>query len=110
MYHAWRDSPMDRPNDILPKIIYPVVDEMRRALPAPDGFKAEPGTVLLGDQSALDSAGVVSFLVGVEEKIESVTGRVIRLVSERAMSKTSSPFRTLAVLADYVQELLEEQK
>jgi hypothetical protein len=100
---------MDRPNDILPKIIYPVVEELRRTLPDPSRFEAAPGTALLGDTAALDSAGVVSFLVGIEERIESTTGRTIRLVSERAMSRTSSPFRTLATLADYVHELLGER-
>lgn len=109
MYHAG-GSPMERPNDILSKIIYPVVDEMRRTLPDCSGFNAEPETALLDEKSALDSSGVVSFLVAVEEKIELATGRAIRLVSERAMSRTSSPFRTLAALAGYIQELLNERQ
>lgn len=63
-------------------------------------------TPLLGEGSALDSLAVVTFLVSVEERLESETGREIRLVDERAMSKRASPFRTLGTLADHISELL----
>lgn len=95
--------------DILAQIIYPVVEETRRSLPDAAAFAAKPETVLLGEGSALDSSAVVGFLVAVEERIEASAGKAIRLVSERAMSRSSSPFRTLGALAEYVKELLDEK-
>jgi len=63
-------------------------------------------TPLLGEGSALDSLAVVTFLVSVEEQIATEVGKEIRLVDERAMSRRSSPFRTLGSLSDHIEELL----
>ncbi len=65
-----------------------------------------PGTTI-GDGAVIDSLGLVSLLVAVEEKAEKVTGKSIRLLSERAMSRKNSPFLTLSSLAAWVEELIK---
>ena len=94
--------------EILEKCIYPVVEEMKSLANFPGRFNAVPEVTLFGQDGNLDSLNLVSFLVAVEGRIEDQTGRTVRLVSEKAMSRKHSPFRTLKSLAEYVEELLCE--
>jgi len=59
----------------------------------------------LGPSSTWDSIDLVNFIIAVEERIEKETGKRITLVSEAALSRTRSPFRTLGTLAGYIEEL-----
>ena len=67
----------------------------------------KPETRLIGEKSALDSIGLVSLIVDVEERIADRYGRSIVLADERAMSMRQSPFRRVESLADYIVEKLE---
>jgi acyl carrier protein len=73
--------------------------------PLPD---PAPATVLFGPRGALDSLGLVSLLVLVEEKLADELGVSLTLADERAMAQESSPFRTVATLAAYVDARLAE--
>lgn len=97
------------PTEILEKMIYPVVDEIALNLPDPAALRKVPEMPLFGTGAALDSLGLVSLIIAVEQKVEEETGKQLRLVNEKAMSRKNSPFRTLASLAEYVNELLKEQ-
>lgn len=66
-------------------------------------------TRLVGEKSALDSIGLVTLIVDLEEKIAARYGREIVLADERAMSLRQSPFRRVESLADYIVEKLEAQ-
>jgi hypothetical protein len=91
--------------NILEEIVYPTVCETRDMLNRPE-FKQLPTTRLIGTNSALDSLGLVSFLVNLEEKIETKTGKTVSLTSEDAMSQKNSPFRNLETLAQYIEKVL----
>jgi acyl carrier protein len=78
----------------------------------PPGLAARPGglddqTVLLGDDGLLDSLGLVTLLVDVEQAIAEETGIEITLGDDRAVSARSSPFRTVGTLAEYTLELVD---
>jgi hypothetical protein len=75
-------------------------------LPAPQGGGTNP--TIFGAGSALDSLGLVNFLADLEYRIAEEWGREIVLASERAMSRSRSPFRDVDSLTAYVTELLEE--
>ena len=93
--------------DVLSDILYPTV-EGARALPGFDKLQASPHSPLFGD-GGLDSMGLVSFIVMVEERIEDVTGVALTLASDKAMSRRTSPFQSLGTLAEYVRECLAEE-
>jgi acyl carrier protein len=59
-------------------------------------------TVIVGQGAALDSIGVVSLVVDIEQRLETDHDISVTLASEKAMSQRSSPFRTCAVLADHI--------
>jgi acyl carrier protein len=63
-------------------------------------------TRLFGPSGLLDSLGLVSVLVELEQKISDACGRSVSLMDDKAMSETSSPFRTIGSLAEYLARQL----
>lgn len=94
--------------DILERVIYPVVDEVKDTIESGDRLIKSPTTPLFGSNAILDSLGLVTFIVAVEERIEKETGCSITLADEQAMSRKESPFRTMGSLAAYIAQLLEK--
>jgi len=68
----------------------------------------DENTRLIGSSSIFDSIELVTFIVEVEQMLEETTGRQLQLASEKAMSRRTSPFISLATLAKYIATLLNE--
>jgi len=68
--------------------------------------RAQIDTVLFGNDSVLDSMGLVNVIIDTESRFldEDIE---ISLTSESAMSRRNSPFRTIQTLADYIMEQIE---
>ena len=62
---------------------------------------------LFGESGQLDSLGLVSFVLDVEDLVNDATGRAIVLSDDRAMSQSRSPFRTIGDFVEYVAQRLE---
>ncbi len=88
--------------------IFDVVDDLNMELPEEQLMEKSEGFVLFGQSSKLDSLGLVTFVVAVEQKIQEELGVTITLADERAMSQKRSPFATIGTLADYALNLLKE--
>ena len=56
----------------------------------------------------LDSLDLVNYLADLEYRLDQEFGRELVLASERAMSRSRSPFRDVNSLTDYIMELLAE--
>ena len=67
-------------------------------------------TTIYGNDSRLDSLGLINLIVAVEQNVEDKFDITITLADERAMSQEISPFRTVGSLADYIEMILEENK
>lgn len=78
----------------------------QQGLPPPASITED--TVLVGKDAALDSLGVVSLIVEVEQALEQQHDVAVTLASDKAMSAKNSPFRTVGVLADHVLETIKE--
>ena len=72
------------------------------------GAKANPGSPLIGAGAVVASLGLVSFISDVECFLSDDHGLEVTLVSEQALSRTQSPFRTIETLANYILELLND--
>ena len=59
-------------------------------------------TVIVGPDAVIDSIGVVSLIVDIEQRLEMDHQVSVTLANDRAMSQRNSPFRTPAVLADHI--------
>ncbi len=71
-------------------------------------FSEGEQTRLFGGNGQLDSLGLVSLVVNIEEDIESDLGISVILADERAMSRRSSPFSRIGNLIDYIEELVSK--
>jgi acyl carrier protein len=65
-------------------------------------------TELLGGASGVDSLSVVIIVAQVEVAVEKRFAKRVVLADERAMSRRSSPYRTVGTLAELVAERLGE--
>lgn len=75
----------------------------------PDHQVAEsPTAVLYGPGSPLDSLGLVSLLIEVEEGLRD-EGAVVSLSDERAVSQKRSPFRDVPSLIQFIENSLSRQ-
>ena len=66
-------------------------------------------TRLFGGSGQLDSLGLVSLVVNIEEDIETELGISLILADEKAMSRRTSPFLRIVNLIDYINELVLNQ-
>jgi len=76
--------------------------------PLPD--LANGAVHLIGQQALLDSLGLVTLIVDLEQRLEEDYGVALVLADEQAMAQRSSPFRTPQALTEYICLLIEEQK
>ena len=93
-------------HNMLP-LIYEAIDELNETLDEP--IEKSDSTQLFGSKSKLDSMCLVSLIVTVERLIDEKYGKTITLASEKAFSRSSSPFRTVQTLSEYIVELLSEE-
>jgi D-alanine--poly(phosphoribitol) ligase subunit 2 len=68
-----------------------------------------PETRLYGRQGALDSLGLVSLIVALEQALEDEFQVTVALADEKALSQARSPFRTIRSLAEYAQERVQAE-
>lgn len=67
-----------------------------------------PDQRLIGKSGIFDSIGLLNFLVDLEEMLEEKYDKGFNLSSERAMSRTTSPFLNPTELTKFILELDEE--
>ena len=81
-------------------LIAETVRDYRHTMAAVDQ-PVDAETFLFGREGVLDSLGLVSVVVELEQRLSDREGREISLMNDQAMSQTRSPFRTVRSLADY---------
>ena len=64
-------------------------------------------TVVFGKGALLDSLGLVTMVMELEQRLEEEHGVTVVLADERAMSRRSSPFRSLGTLLDHIRDQLD---
>jgi acyl carrier protein len=81
-----------------------VLSALREAVDQNGGDPASVNddTVIVGPGAVIDSIGVVSLIVDIEQRLEMEHQVPVTLANDRAMSQRNSPFRTPAVLADHI--------
>jgi len=65
-----------------------------------------PDAAVFGPGSALDSLGLVSLLIDIEEALLD-RGFAVTLSDSRAMSQSRSPFRNVPALVSYIEEAVQ---
>ena len=91
----------------LVSLIVKAVREVGELGSAPLPATMDGETPLFGREGFLDSLGLVTLMVAVEQAIEDELGVSVSLADERALSQRTSPYRTVGTLADYADSLIQ---
>ncbi len=70
-----------------------------------DKLELAEDTRLFGKQSRLDSLGLVTLIIELEERLSDEVGLEVSIADEKAMSQSRSPFRDVKSLVDYICSL-----
>ena len=87
-----------------------IIDSYLEMIPNASNDGIEGDTPLFGGKGVLDSLGLVSFLISLEQKIEDNTGISLTIADEKAMSLKNSPFKTIGTLHNYLNTVINEHK
>jgi len=81
-----------------------VIESLRAAFETMDSSAPEinPHTAIIGENSEVTSAGFVIFLVGLEEKLEEITGQTIVLTEHPDAFEEDGPFSTVQALVQFI--------
>ena len=88
--------------------IYRAVDSLNEDCEENPKIGKSPETRLYGSQSGVDSLRLVGLVIALEQELCDTFGVVVTLADDRALSMTSSPFKSIASLAEYCDMLLKE--
>ena len=86
--------------------IYSAIDIVNEEYLSDEKLKKSKTTKLMGEGAILDSLGLVTLIVEVENKIEENFSKTVVLADDRAMSRKNSPFKNVQSLASYISETL----
>lgn len=92
------------------QIILASLRELAEDLDKPALQQATAETALFGPEGALDSLALVQLIADLEARVAEEFGQDVIIADERAMSRSKSPFRTVATLRDYLAELLSTEE
>ena len=100
-------QPRTADKETVQRVLFDVIDEVNETLPPDRRLTKTAETRLFGRDSTLDSLGLVNLIVAFEQRLSDDLGLAVTLADEKAMSRSSSPFRTVETLSSYVLELIE---
>lgn len=93
-------------DDVLEVVLSTAAEIGDPAIDACDDFGVD--TKLFGKEGLLDSMGLVTLVIAVEQNIEDRFGKSVALADEKALSQSRSPYRTVGTLVEYASEQLDE--
>lgn len=91
-------------------IIYRALQNLNAELPPAAQVKISDETLLLGEDSLLDSLSLVSVIVDVETALQDELGQSVSLTDDRAMGYQPSPYVDVKALLTYILLLLSERE
>ena len=89
------------------EIIFDAVEELNEQLEKENQLPKSTDTVLFGKEGMLDSLGLVTLLVAIEQRLEDEFDVSVTIADEKAMSMKRSPFYSIGTLSDYIHELIQ---
>lgn len=90
-------------------LILGVAKEYNETADVPIALSEGAEAPLFGGEGVLDSVGLVSFVLDVEEAVNDEYNAAITLADAKAMSAKHSPFRTIGSLAEYIEKRLADK-
>ncbi|MEO0438167.1 MAG: acyl carrier protein [Pseudomonadota bacterium] len=88
------------------KLVLEGLEMCNHARPDESQIPLESGIELFGENGYLDSMGLVSLLLDIEDALLDA-GHEVALSDDKAMSQKNSPFRSVDTLTDYIQNCIQ---
>lgn len=82
--------------------IYGAIDEVNAAQGSENQIAKDSKAILFGQGGKLDSLGLLTFVLQVEQRVQSAGHPSFTLTDEKAMADTATAFRTVESLSDYI--------
>lgn len=92
------------------EVVRKAVVELAEDSGFPELLTAEESTPLFGGEGGIDSLSLVLLIAEIERRAEQKFGVSIVLADDRAMSRRSSPFRTVGTLTELLVERLGDSR
>ena len=86
-----------------------VTEALKENDPKNFGGNISSNTSIYGHGGVLDSLGLVTLLVNIEQKIDAKFNVAITIADEKAMSQSRSPFRSVDSLVKYLHLTLNDK-
>ena len=90
-------------------LVFNAIDEVNQMMPREDQLTKTLDTVL-SDQSKMegfDSLGMVNFIIALEQIIAEEKQVTVSLADDLIITEEHNPFKTAAVLAEHLEQILE---
>jgi hypothetical protein len=92
------------------EVVFAAIDETNLELPADELIRRTADAPLTGPGGQLDSLGVISFMIAVENELEGQLGVTVALSEEILNSPQDDPFQRVDTLVDFILGLCERKK
>jgi hypothetical protein len=87
------------------RLVYEVIDTVNARLPAARRLSKSPATVIAGPAGALDSLGIITFVVTLEERVADAIGAPVQLLDDSSFIDEHGAFATVDTLATFLEGL-----
>lgn len=95
--------------DAANEAIRAAINEVNRQRSADQPLAATADTALVGPEASLDSLGLITLIVAVEQKFEELSGLSVSLTDLVIDTSDASALNTIGSLTGYLIKQLEEQ-
>ena len=84
-------------------IIYSSIIEVNKQQPPEYTIRAHKDEFLISEESSIDSLGMITLLINIEDKIQNEFNKKLDLVEEKLISDENSPIKTVDGLAKWLE-------
>jgi len=91
----------------LEQISFKCIEELNNQLPPESRLQKSLDAILVGEGGTLDSLGLITFIVSLEEALEEETGVHMALLEEELLVDSNGPFRTVGSLLGCINKKIE---
>ena len=89
-------------NKLYLDLIFEAIKEVNKQQPPEYQLILNKDEFLISDKSCIDSLGLITLLINIEEKISNKFKINLNLLDEKLISEESTPFETLSSLASWL--------
>lgn len=87
-------------------VLRSAAEDLNATQPAEDRFEPLENTLLTADGGSLSSLAVVTFILGVEERLSEALSRPVRLFNDSLIADPDGPFRSIGSFVDHIREII----